>query len=153
MVNIVDVRNWIESELYVDALDYVARELNFKVNPQPPSDISLSRDVERFKMANIYPDDLVGVLFDKKFLCRYVGSKLKAIEGTEDVQANKHPSSEPDHIIETLPYYINFLNIHLVELYILKFDSGLLEKYIKLMRIPNSKQYALQLKGVLATMA
>ncbi|PHN31629.1 hypothetical protein AO242_15000 [Pseudomonas sp. ICMP 561] len=70
------------------------------------------------------------------------------MEGTENQQEGKHSEDEDDVLLETLPFYKNFLNIYLIELHLLKTKPEMLDSYLKKIRIPNAKQYAKQLRSV-----
>jgi len=148
MVDVSDVKNWVESTEYEKALAYVSRELGMLVNPEPIPDILLNYDVNKFKLAEVKPMDLLGFVSDEAGLCNYVRIKLKAISGTENEQEGKHAKDEDDEVVETLPYYKNFLNVHLLELHFLQNRPDALDSYLKAIRIPNSKKYASQLRAV-----
>jgi len=65
-----------------------------------------------------------------------------------DEQEGKNSEDEDDVVMETHAFYQGFLNIYLIELYFLSFDSDALEGYLKSIRIPGVKKYAAQLKGI-----
>ncbi|NWE37260.1 hypothetical protein, partial [Pseudomonas gingeri] len=146
MASIPEVNNFIQSEPYEKLLAYVSSDLSLKVNPEPIPDVVLMHDVKKFDAAGVSVQDLLEIASEEMYVCQYVRKKLTAIAGSEQEQEGKHQEDEEDKILKVLPYYKNFLNIYLLELYFLREKPHELEGYIKAIRIPNAKKYASQLK-------
>lgn len=148
MVSLQDVRHWIEGEIYSNLLEQLVQNPKLTTNDKIVPDTLLRYDIESFNAASATVKDLEEVASDKLFCQKYVLAKLKSIEGTEDQQEGKHSEDEDDVLLETLPFYKNFLNIYLIELHLLKTKPEMLDSYLKKIRIPNAKQYANQLRSV-----
>lgn len=148
MVSLQDARHWIEGEIYSSLLEHMVKNPKLPVSNKIVSDTLLEYDIENINAASAAINDLEEIASDKLFCERYVTEKLKSIEGTEDQQEGKHSEDEDDVLLEILPFYKNFLNIYLIELYILKTKPEALDYYLKKIRIPNAKQYAKQLRSV-----
>ncbi|RMR08040.1 hypothetical protein ALP94_01625 [Pseudomonas savastanoi pv. glycinea] len=148
MVSLQDVRHWIEGEIYSNLLEQMVQNPKLATNDKIVPDALLGYDIEYINAAGVTVKDLEEVASDMLFCQKYVLAKLKSIEGTEDQQEGKHSEDEDDVLLETLPFYKNFLNIYLIELHLLKTKPEMLDSYLKKIRIPNAKQYAKQLRSV-----
>lgn len=148
MVNLQEARHWIEGEIYSSLLEQMVQNPKLATNDKIVPDALLGYDIEDINAAGVTVKDLEVVASDKFFCEKYVLAKLKSIEGTEDQQEGKHSEDEDDVLLETLPFYKNFLNIYLIELHLLKTKPEMLDSYLKKIRIPNAKQYAKQLRSV-----
>ncbi|MCD5977413.1 MULTISPECIES: hypothetical protein [Pseudomonas] len=148
MVSLQDVRHWIEGEIYSNLLEQLVQNPKLATNDKIVPDALLGYDIEDINAAGVTVKDLEEVASDKLFCQKYVLEKLKSIEGTENQQEGKHSEDEDDVLLETLPFYKNFLNIYLIELHLLKTKPEMLDSYLKKIRIPNAKQYAKQLRSV-----
>ncbi|AAY40016.1 MULTISPECIES: hypothetical protein [Pseudomonas] len=148
MISLQEVRDWVEGETYSSLLSHIALKLGLAVNEKRVSDILLEYDIENINAANATIEDLKKIANDKHLCELYILTKLKEIEGTENQQEGKHEEDEEDTLVETLPFYRNFLNIYLLELYILKENPEALDSYLKKIRIPKSKLYAKQLRSI-----
>lgn len=147
MVSADEVREWVSSEAYTSLLDLVAKELKVAINHEPVSDILLAHDVKKILAAESSIDELAAIANEKNFCLQYVARKWQIISGTEDLQEG-HDDDEPDVVLEKHPFYKNFLNIYLIEIYLLREKPESLEHYLKKIRIPQSKNYAKQLRDV-----
>lgn len=148
MVNLQEARHWIEGEVYSRLLEQMVQNPKLATNDKIVPDALLGYDIEDINAAGVTVKDLEEVASDMLFCQKYVLAKLKSIEGTEDQQEGKHSEDEDDVLLETLPFYKNFLNIYLIELHLLKTKPEMLDSYLKKIRIPNAKQYAKQLRSV-----
>ncbi|WP_095092445.1 hypothetical protein [Pseudomonas sp. Irchel 3A5] len=148
MVSLQNARSWIEGEIYSNLLEQMVQNLKLAVSDKVISDTLLEYDIENINAASATIKDLEEIASDTLFCGIYVIAKLKGIEGTENQQEGRHSEDEDDVLVETLPFYRNFLNIYLIELHILKSQPERLESYLKKIRIPNSKQYAKQLRSI-----
>lgn len=152
MVESKQVRDWVESDIYDRLLRSVVRILNFNVNDEDVSDVLLKYDAMKFNAAEVQPFELSNIAEDADGFCRYISKKLKIIQGTENEQEGKHQEDEDDVVLAVNPFYRNFLNIYLLEFYILKNKPEDLDGYLKSIRIPNSKKYASQLRVAFKSM-
>ncbi|MFJ4054299.1 hypothetical protein ACIPZC_12710 [Pseudomonas sp. NPDC089743] len=148
MVAAEDVRAWINSTVYASLLDTVVENLNLSVNSDPVPDTVLQLDANKLNLAKLEPSALIAVAQDADLACRYIAEKLNAFSEVPDEQEGKSPDDEDDVIIETHAFYQNFLNLYLIELHFLRFNSSDLEDYLKSIRIPGAKKYSAQLKGM-----
>lgn len=148
MVNLQEARHWIEGEVYSRLLEQMVQNPKLATNDKFVPDALLGYDIEDINAAGVTVKDLEEVASDMLCCQKYVLAKLKSIEGTEDQQEGKHREDEDDVLLETLPFYKNFLNIYLIELHLLKTKPEMLDSYLKKVRIPNAKQYAKQLRSV-----
>lgn len=148
MVVAEDVRAWINSNVYVDLLRLVVEQLKLSVNFDPVPDVVLQLDANKLNLAKLEPAALVAVAENSGLAFRYIARKLKLLSELPDEQEGKSSEDEDDVVMETHAFYQGFLNIYLIELYFLSFDSDALEGYLKSIRIPGVKKYAAQLKGI-----
>ncbi|WP_213881482.1 hypothetical protein [Pseudomonas sp. dw_358] len=146
MVSLEEVVNWIDSEVYERLVAFVSKELSLKVNHDAVPHIVLTHDVNEINFSDISIAELSEIGSDYSFVCGYVSAKLNVIAGSEDEQEGRDQEEGPDQLIAVLPYYKNFLNLYLVELYFLIHNPAGLEKYLQLIRIPGAKKFAKQLR-------
>jgi hypothetical protein len=143
MVDIAAVKDWVESTQYNELLSYVKGKLNFRVGDEQVSEILLKHDVNKLDLAGVSLHNLSEFASRKEEFCKYLAVKFSIIKGTEDEQEG---GGKDDKVLQELPFYKNFLNLHLIEFYILNVKPDFLDVYLKSIRIPNSKKYAVQLK-------
>ncbi|MEN5305844.1 hypothetical protein [Pseudomonas sp. TWI628] len=148
MVDVEDIRAWINGKVYMDLLSAVVGKLRLRVNSDPVPDVVLQLDANKLNLARLEPAALVAVAQDADLICRYIAEKLKLLSGVPDEQEGKSPEDEDDVVLETHPFYQNFLNLYLIELHFLSFDLDALEGYLKSIRIPGVKKYLAQLQVI-----
>jgi hypothetical protein len=146
MVDIKDVRDWIGSDTYVELLDFLKTKRKVPVNDEQVAEVLLSHDVNKMNAASVSTADLKKVADNKHQFVDFFVAKLKLINGTENEQEGKCEDDDDDVVLKVHPFYKNFLNIYLIELFLLISKPELLDSYLKAIRIPNSKKYANQLR-------
>jgi hypothetical protein len=147
MVDVAAVRDWVESYRYSSLLDYVKNEVGFRVGDEPVSEILFKHDVNKLVLAGMSIQELSEAANRNVDFCKFLTAKFSIIKGTENDQEG---GGQDDKVLEELPFYRNFLNLHLIEFYILSARPDFLDVYLKSIRIPNSKKYAAQLKRAFA---
>ena len=147
MVDVTAVRSWVESSRYSSLLDYVKNELSFNIGDEPVSEILYKHDVNKLVLAGMSIQELSEAASCNVVFCKYLGAKFSIIKGSENEQEG---GGQNDKVLKELPFYRNFLNLHLIEFYILSNRPDFLEVYLKSIRIPNSRKYAVQLKKAFA---
>ncbi|AWG25835.1 hypothetical protein [Flavobacterium kingsejongi] len=107
--------------------------------------------------ANINLNDIVSILESKdemKIVVNYVSKKLVKYDGCDEQEypdGEEPDEDEKDIIVSSNnEYYITFLIYHLIEYCVLKKNRDYIDEYVKLIRIPNSKKYAKELKEIFA---
>lgn len=153
MVTAEDIRAWINGDIYANLLSSVVGKLKLRVNFDPVPDVVLQLDANKFNLAKLEPAALVAVAQDVDLVCCYIAEKLKLLSGVPDEQEGKSPEDEDDVVIETHAFYQNFLDLYLIELYFLSFDSTALDGYLKSIRIPGAKKYSSQLRMIYKAIA
>lgn len=145
MVSADNVRNWVDADLYMDLLGDVAGALRLPINAGVIPDVIFQHDANKFNAANLEPADLNVLASDIELVRKYVGAKLKLLGESAEEQEGRGPEDEDDVVLEVHPFYKNFLNIYLIELHFLRFNPDGLERYLKAVRIPGAKKYAVQI--------
>lgn len=148
MVDVAAVKQWIESAQYNQLMDLVKGELGFKVGDDQVAEILLKHDVNKMNLAGLSIQNLSECAHRNVEFCKYLSAKFSVINGSENEQEG---GGEDDQVLEELPFYKNFLNLHLIEFCILNVKPDFLEIYLKSIRIPNSKKYAAQLKKLFSS--
>ncbi|KAE9649916.1 hypothetical protein IFR35_01095 [Pseudomonas fluorescens] len=150
MVNIDDVKAFIESDHYQAMLLAVQEQLNLDINESQPSDILFQHDANKINIAKVDIDALEQLLEHRKVgLVPFVRAKLSTLMSTAHEQEG---NQDEDKIVKTLPFYKNFLIIYLLELFFLENAPEQLDAYLKGIRIPNSKKYKEQLVKIHAAL-
>jgi hypothetical protein len=146
------IKKFIESELYNDLIKQIKEVSKIEVQSNCP-EMLFSFDKENLDFAKISVDDLESLLnSDKEKIIEYV--KIKLIKYLNIEMEQEYPEGyEPDEddkpvVLKVSPFYKNFLNIYLIEYYLLKNRPTELEAYFKLTRIPGAKKYAKELKEI-----
>lgn len=147
MVDVAAVRSWVESSRYSSLLDYVKNELSFNVGDEPVSEILYKHDVNKLVLAGMSIQELSEAASRNVDFCKYLAAKVSIIKGTENEQEG---GGQDDKVLNELPFYRNFLNLYLIEFYVLSNRPGFLDVYLKSIRIPNSRKYSVQLKKAFA---
>ena len=147
MVDVTAVRSWVESSRYSSLLDYVKNELSFNIGDEPVSEILYKHDVNKLVLAGMSIQELSEAASRNVDFCKYLAAKFSIIKGTENEQEG---GGQDDKVLNELPFYRNFLNLHLIEFYILSNRPDFLDGYLKSIRIPNSRKYSVQLKKAFA---
>ena len=145
MATIEDVKSWVGSNRYENLLRYVVAKLSLKVSDDPLPDVVLQFDAKKLSLAMLDVNMLLDVAADCELVCRYVKEKLAGLEIDTDEREGKNIEDEDDVLEERHAFYINFLNICLIELHFLKFNSEGLEEYLKAIRIPSSRKYSVKI--------
>jgi hypothetical protein len=121
--------------------------VGFRVGDEPVSEILFKYDVNKLVLAGMSIQELSEAANRNVDFCKFLTAKFSIIKGTENDQEG---GGQDDKVLEELPFYRNFLNLHLIEFYILSARPDFLDVYLKSIRIPNSKKYAAQLKRAFA---
>lgn len=153
MVSVENVRAWVEADVYLSLLEDVAGSLRLPVNSDAIPDVVLQHDANKFNAAGLEPADLGAIASNVDLIRKYVGAKLQALGGSADEQEGRNPEDEDDLVLETHPFYRNFLNIYLIELHFLIFNPSGLESYLKAIRMPGAKKYTAQLTKMYVVIA
>lgn len=117
------------------------------VGSEPVSEILFKHDVNKLVLADMSIQELSDAASRNVDFCKYLTAKFSIVKGAENEQEG---SGQDDKVLEGLPFYRNFLNLHLIEFYILSVRPDFLDVYLKSIRIPNSKKYAAQLRKAFA---
>jgi hypothetical protein len=146
------IKEFIESELYNDLINQIKVVAKVEVQSSYPEMI-LSFDKENLDFAKISVDDLELLLSsDKEKIIEYVKVKLVKylnVEMEQEYPKGEEPDEDDkDVILKISPFYKNFLNIYLIEYYLLKNRPTELEAYFKATRIPGAKKYEKELKEI-----
>ena len=115
--------------------------INYKIN-----DAHFTKYDDYKEKAKISLDDLTPILKSKEevnFFINYVSKKLIKYDGCDEQEypEGEEPAEDERDIIisDNNEYYITFLVYHLIEYCILKNNRDYIDKYVKLIRIPNAK--------------
>lgn len=137
------IKNLIESDSYSSLLDMVRNKANIQIEAAPLPSALLNYDAGRLKAAKIDAPVLAGILeTDLDAVSKYSVIRL----GFKDEEDQEQGEEEKDKLIETLPYYKNFLVSMLIEYYFLKNKPSELAAYLKAARMPNAKKFEKELK-------
>jgi len=137
------IKNLIASDRYSSLLDMVRNEANIQIDEAPLPSALLNYDAGRLKAAKIEASVLAGILeTDLDAVSKYSIVRL----GFKDDEDQEQDENEKDKLIETLPYYKNFLVSTLIEFYFLKNKPTELAAYLKAARMPNAKKFEKELK-------
>ncbi|WP_347928403.1 hypothetical protein [Pseudomonas helvetica] len=146
MVNLEDVKSFVESNRYQTTLLDIKEHLNLDINEGQPSDNLFQYDANKINVANVEIEALERVIDQGKVsLAAFMEAKLSKLKQTAHEQEGNQGE---DKIIKVLPFYKNFLIIYLLELYFLEYNPSGLDVYLKGIRIPNSKKYKDQLIAI-----
>lgn len=146
MVDEVSLNNFIKSGLYDSLLSTASLNQKISINPDEPSGVLLRHDINKINLAKLSIQEMEQTVSNNKALFfKFLDEKLKTFIETPDEQDNNYDS---DDIIETLPFYRNFLIIHMIEFCILTNSSECLDVYVKKIKIPNNKKYESKLREI-----
>ncbi|EKT4468832.1 hypothetical protein QEL93_004268 [Pseudomonas putida] len=153
MVTAQEVRDWVNGAIYANLVKDVSEGLGLAVNDSGVPEVVLQHDANKLNFANLHPVDLASIARETVLVSDYVAAKLNGLRDEAEEQEGKIPDDEDDVIVETHAFYLNFLNIYLIELHFLRCNPGGLLDYLKGIRVPGSKKYAAQIMKIYKTIA
>jgi hypothetical protein len=145
------IKNLIAGDKYRSLLENVRKETNIQIDEAELPSAILNIDADMLKSAKIDAQVLEGILeTDLNEVSKYSIVRIGSVkdDDQEYPEGNEPDEDDKDEIIETLPYYKNFLVSFLVEYYFLKNKPSELAAYLKAERIPNAKKFEKELKEV-----
>jgi len=145
MVVADDVRVWVSGELYTELLGYVVKKLGLSVSAEEPPGVAFQFDANKLNLAGLPLDALEVIAKNQDLVCKFVSEKLEKLSGEAEDQEGKSEGDEADVVLQTHAFYLNFLNLYLIELHFLMFDRLGLDAYLKSIRIPKAKKYSAQI--------
>jgi hypothetical protein len=143
------IKNLIAGDRYQSLLENVRKETNIQIDQADLPSAILNFDADMLKSAKIDAQVLGGILeTDLNEVSKYSILRLGLVkdDDQEYPEGNEPDEDDKDEVIETLPYYKNFLVSFLVEYYFLKNKPSELAAYLKAERIPNAKKFEKELK-------
>jgi hypothetical protein len=146
MVTEQEVRDFINSDLYSSLLGQICEIRNIAINEDEPSSVILNHDINKLNLSGFSFAEISGVLeSDLLKFVTYVCLKFDAFLTAKDEQEG---NDDEDEIVKVLPFYKNFLILYAIEFCFLETNVNGLDDYLKKIRVPNSKKYALKLKEI-----
>jgi hypothetical protein len=152
MVSVEAIKQWINSEIYVNLLEQSRKHLTIHVVEKDIPDVVLQFDADNLKLANLSISAIENLAKNPRLVCNYIAQKLKLLSGSGHEEEGKHSEDEESVLIEEIGFYRSFINLYLIELYFLQFDQDGLEAYLKATRVPGAKKYGAQLKLIYSTL-
>ncbi|WP_081297875.1 MULTISPECIES: hypothetical protein [unclassified Gilliamella] len=148
MININEIRDFINSSLYKTALDKLEKKYKITTNGKELPSVLFEYDANEINLSGATLSDLKNILSNNlaSFL-KYIAIKFVVLFDEPDEQEG---NDEKDVTISVNAPYENFLIIHLLEYYLLTNDVDNLINYLKKIKIPYSKKYCGQLKKIYA---
>lgn len=145
MVVTIDIKNYISTDGYLNLLDKAMCSLSFVLREgNIPSQV-FNIDAGCLNKAGIGLSELNELYDNGDKIIRFIALHQNEIQDDDDYEDNAEDKSET---IEVLPSYKNFLIGYLIKYYFLKNDPKGLDVYLKALRIPNHKKYAVELKSI-----
>jgi hypothetical protein len=146
------IKTLIEGNSYKTLLENVRKEINIRVNEANLPSALLNVDVNRLRAAKLDAQALENILgTDMNEITRYVVSRIGTVkdDGEQEYPEGEEPDEDDeDEVIETLPYYKNFLVGFIIEYCLLKQKPSELPAYLKALRIPGAKKFEKELKDI-----
>lgn len=155
MVNLENLKEFMKTENYNLVLENIAKKLNRKMEDGIPSYAMLIYNDKALKIAKLDIMEIKKVITeDSENFSKYTIEKIKFFTDTKEEFEEEYPEGEePDEdekpvLIETRPAPRSFLIGPSIEYWLLKNNFKYLEIYLKLIRMPQAKKYAKQLKKI-----
>lgn len=147
MVTTIDVKNYISTEDYLNLLDKTVCLLSFPLREgNIPSQV-FNIDAGCLNKAGISLSELNELYGDDDKIIKFIELHQNEIQDDDD-DYYKDNDEDKNETIEVLPSYKNFLIGYLIKYYLLKNNPKGLDVYLKALRIPNHKKYAVELKNI-----
>ncbi len=142
----------IEEDIYKKTVDKIIEISNDKLT----SEISMVEKQlvkENIKIANLTEDEILSFLDTKnQTVINYSVKKINLIDEEEEIddEDDYYPDDDDydDEEDEDLGLSQTFLVDYVIELILIEKGKNYLEAYLKKLRIPNSKKYALELRAI-----
>ena len=152
-MNKSDIVGLVNNPDYESIIYDVARKFAINVidDISPPS---IQRDESKLKYIDVLPRDLLGMIIaNKREFIQFVVDKLQKFSGLTFKSEQRfslvdQSGDDADGDEKIIGYPKNFLIMHMVEFFILTNKPGILNDYLKFVRITNAKKYAADLKKI-----
>lgn len=153
MVNLENLKDLIKSENYVWILEEIKNKLNKKVEDKSPEYSILIYDDKALKAAKLEIEDIFKIINeDKEKILEYIIKTIQFFKNEkfeeEYPEGEELEEDEKSVLIEVRPAPRNFLIGSVIDFYLLKNNFKYLEIYLKLIRMPQAKKYAKQLRKI-----
>ena len=145
MVTTIDVKNYINTDDYFDLLNKTISSLSISLRTGDIPSQVFNIDANNLNKAGINLDELRSIKNDDEEIINFIRIHLDEVKDDDDVY---NDDGDKDELIEVLPPYKNFLIGYLIKFYLLKNNQAALCNYLKLLRIPNYKNYFSELKNI-----
>jgi len=146
------IKNLIEGNGYKALLQNVRQQINIQVNENDPPSAMLNIDVNNLRAAKLDAQALENILeTDLNEITKYAVLKIGTVkdDGEQEYPEGEEPDEDDeDEVIETLPYYKDFLVGMIIEYILLKQKPSELAAYLKALRIPGAKKFEKELKDI-----
>ena len=142
----------LEKDIYINTVDKVIKLSNDKLC----SDISMMEKqlaIENIKKANLSNDEILSFLEKKnQTIIEYSVKKISLVSAVNEIDENDdyYPDDDyyDDEEDEDMGLSQTFLIDYIIEIILIEKGDSYLEIYLKKLKIPNSKKYALELRAI-----
>lgn len=142
----------LEKDIYINTVDKVIKLSNDKLC----SDISMMEKqlaIENIKKANLSNDEILSFLEKKnQTIIEYSVKKISLVSEVNEIDENDdyYPDDDyyDDEEDEDMGLSQTFLIDYIIEIILIEKGDSYLEIYLKKLKIPNSKKYALELRAI-----